>query len=140
MHTNPSDAQLTDILRNARTIAMVGASSREDKPSNRIMKQLQRAGYKVIPVNPKEAEILGERAYSSLIDIPEPVDIVDVFRRAEDAPPIADDAVKMGAKTLWLQEGIASEDAAARAGAAGLNVVMNACIGATIRRLDVRQR
>jgi predicted CoA-binding protein len=114
---------------------MVGASASPDKPSHHIMRQLQAAGYKVIPVNPRETEVLGERAYASLVDIPEPVDIVDVFRRAEDTPPIADDAVKIGAKALWLQSGISSEDAAERARKGGLQVVMNACIGATHHRL-----
>jgi hypothetical protein len=135
MHTNPSDDQLRHILTTAKTIAMVGASDNEDKPSNGIMRQLQRAGYNVIPVNPRETEVLGERSYPSLVDVPEPVDIVDVFRRGEDTPAIADDAVKIGAKTLWLQQGIENEDAAARARAGGLHVVMNACIGATHRRL-----
>jgi predicted CoA-binding protein len=135
MHMNPSDDQLRHILTTAKTIAMVGASDNEDKPSNGIMRQLQRAGYNVIPVNPRETEVLGERSYPSLVDVPEPVDIVDVFRRGEDTPAIADDAVKIGAKTLWLQQGIENEDAAARARAGGLNVVMNACIGATHRRL-----
>ena len=101
------------------------------------MRQLQKAGYRVIPVNPTETDILGERSYPSLLDVPERIDIVDVFRRAEDTPPIADDAVTIGAKALWLQTGIASEDAAARAAAGGLTVVMNACIGAMHSRLRV---
>jgi len=95
------------------------------------MQKLLHAGYHVVPVNPKETEILGQRSYPSLIDVPEPIDIVDVFRRAEDTPAIADDAVTIGAKALWLQTGIASEDAAARAKAGGLMVVMDTCIGAT---------
>ena len=93
---------------------MVGASSNPDKASHGIMQKLQRAGYNVIPVNPRETEVLGERAYASLVDIPERVDIVDVFRRAEDTPAIADEAVTIGAKALWLQTGIANEDAAAQ--------------------------
>src|SRR5207247_1269350 len=95
--------------------AMVGASSNPDKASHGIMQKLQRAGYRVIPVNPKETEILGERSYASLVDVPERIDIVDVFRRAEDTPGIADEAVTIGAKALWLQTGIVSEEAAARA-------------------------
>lgn len=134
-HTNPPDSELKDILERARTIAMVGASANAEKPSHHIMRQLQRAGYRVIPVNPRETDVLGERSYASLVDIPEPVDIVDVFRRAEDTPPIADDAVRIGAKTLWLQSGISSEDAAERARKGGLTVVMNTCIGATRARL-----
>jgi predicted CoA-binding protein len=91
----------------------------------------------VIPVNPKEPEILGERAYPSLLDVPEKIDIVDVFRRAEDTPAIADDAVKIGAKALWLQSGISNEEAARRGEAGGLQVVMDACIGATHSMLRI---
>ena len=116
---------------------MVGASSNPDKDSHGIMQKLQSVGYRVIPVNPKESEILGEQAYASLIDIPERVDIVDVFRRPEDTPAIADDAVTIGAKALWLQTGIVNEDAAARAEAGGLIVVMDQCIGATHSLLRV---
>lgn len=141
-HTNPSDAALTTLLTNAHTIAIVGASSNPEKTSHGIMQRLQKVGYKVIPVNPRETEVLGERAYPSLIDVPEKIDIVDVFRRAEDTPSIADDAVTIGAKALWLQTGIESEDAAARAEAGGLTVVMNACIGAThaMLRIPAKQR
>ena len=115
----------------------MGASSNPDKASFGIMQKLQKAGYKVIPVNPRETEILGERSYPSLIDMPERIDIVDVFRRAEDTPAIADEAVTIGAKALWLQTGITSEDAAARAKAGGLTVVMDLCIGATHSLLRV---
>src|SRR5205814_1094247 len=113
------------------------ASSNPEKASHGIMHKLQRAGYRVIPVNPRETEVLGERSYPSLLDIPEHIDIVDVFRRPEDTPAIADDAVKIGAKALWLQAGIANEDAAARAKAGGLIVVMDVCIGATHSLLQV---
>ena len=130
-HANPSDQELKELLTNATTIAIVGASSNPDKESFGIMQKLLHAGYNVVPINPKETEILGQRSYPSLIDVPEPIDIVDVFRRAEDTPAIADDAVTIGAKALWLQTGIASEDAAARAKAGGLMVVMDTCIGAT---------
>ena len=116
---------------------MVGASSNPDKTSHGIMQKLQRAGYKVIPVNPRETDVLGERAYASLSDIPVPIDIVDVFRRSEDTPPIADDAIRIGAKALWLQTGVSNEDTAARAKAAGLTVVMDTCIGATRFRLGI---
>src|SRR3977135_1004891 len=136
-HTNPSDQELTRLLTDATTIAMVGASSNPDKASYGIMQKLQKAGYRVIPVNPRETEILGERSYPSLVDVPERIDIVDVFRRAEDTPGIADEAVTIGAKALWLQTGIVSEDAAARAKAGGLTVVMDACIGATHSLLRV---
>jgi predicted CoA-binding protein len=136
-HANPSDAELKQLLTQATTIAVVGASSNPDKASHGIMQKLQHAGYRVIPVNPRETEILGERSYPSLVDVPERIDIVDVFRRAEDTPGIADEAVTVGAKALWLQTGIVSEDAAARATAGGLTVVMDACIGATHSLLRV---
>jgi uncharacterized protein len=136
-HSNPSDAALASLLTAARTIAIVGASSNPDKASHGIMQKLQHVGYKVIPVNPRETEILGERSYPSLLDVPEPIDIVDVFRRAEDTPAIADEAVTIGAKALWLQTGIVSEEAAARAEAGGLVVVMDACIGATHAMLRI---
>ena len=130
-HANPGDEELRALLTGATTIAMVGASANPDKPSHGIMRKLQHAGYRVIPVNPRETEILGERSYASLLDVPERIDIVDVFRRAEDTPAIADEAVTIGARALWLQTGIVSEEAAARAKAGGLTVVMDACIGAT---------
>jgi uncharacterized protein len=101
------------------------------------MKQLLAAGYHVIPVNPNETEVLGQRAVASLTDIKEAVDIVDVFRKSEDTPPIVADAVKIGAKTLWLQLGIANEDTASRALEAGLGIVMDTCIGATHARLQI---
>ena len=139
-HHNPSDDDLRHLLTDASTIAMVGASSKPDKASYGIMQKLQRAGYRVIPVNPHEAEILGERSYPSLLDIPERVDIVDVFRRPEDTPAIADEAVKIGAKALWLQTGIVNEDAAERAKKGGLIVVMDACIGVTHSLLRVPKK
>ena len=136
-HQNPSDQELKQLLTDANTIAMVGASSNPDKASHGIMQKLQKAGYRVIPVNPREAEVLGEKSYPSLHDVPERIDIVDVFRRSEDTPAIADEAVAVGAKALWLQTGIVNEDAAARAKAGGLIVVMDACIGATHSLLRV---
>src|SRR5438876_10392087 len=139
-HQNPSDQGLKQLLTDATVIAMVGASSNPEKASHGIMQKLQHAGYRVIPVNPREADILGERSYASLLDVPERVDIVDVFRRAEDAPAIADEAVTIGAKALWLQLGIVSEDAAARAKKGGLVVVMDACIGATHSLLRVPKK
>jgi predicted CoA-binding protein len=134
---NPTDDQLRTILTDAATVAMIGASSNPDKASYGIMRKLQAAGYRVIPVNPRETEVLGERAYRSLADIPERIDIVDVFRRAEDTLAIADEAVKAGAKVLWLQSGISSEEAAARATTGGLAVVMDACIAATHAMLRI---
>src|SRR5947199_10414084 len=130
-HANPSDQQLKQLLTDATTIAIVGASANPDKASYGIMQKLQHAGYRVIPVNPRETEVLGERAYPSLVDVPEKIDIVDVFRPSEDTPSIADEAVRIGAKALWLQTGVANEEAAARATAGGLTVVMDTCIGAS---------
>src|SRR5580765_6562676 len=139
-HTNPPADQLKALLTDATTIAMVGASSNPDKESHGIMRKLLSVGYRVIPVNPRETEVLGERAYPSLIDVPERIDIVDVFRRAEDTPSIADDAVTIGAKALWLQTSIVNEDAAAGAKAGGLMVVMDLCIGATHSLLQVPRK
>src|SRR4051812_47224947 len=101
-HVNPTDQQLLRIFQSSRTIAIVGASSKHDRPSHGIMKVLMGAGYRVIPVTPRETGVLGRKAYASLADIPEPVDIVNVFRRPEDTPDVARDAVKIGAKVLWL--------------------------------------
>ena len=139
-HQNPSDQELKQILIDATTIAMVGASSNPEKTSYGIMQKLQKAGYRVIPVNPRETEILGERSYPSLVDVPERIDIVDVFRRAEDAPGIADEAATIGAKVLWLQSGIRSEDAAERAAKGGMVAVLDACIGATHSLLRVPKK
>lgn len=140
MYENPSVDALRALLTSANTIAMVGASSNPERPSYGIMRVLQHAGFRVIPINPKEAEILGEKAYASLDAVPVPVDIVDVFRKAEDTPPIADEAVRIGAKALWLQAGISSEEAAKRATAGGLIVVMDTCIGATVVHLGISKR
>ncbi len=128
-HQNPSDEELRSLLTRARSIAVVGASSRPERPSHGVMKMLLAARYRVVPVNPNETEVLGQKAYATLEDIPGEVDIVDVFRRAEATPPIADDAVAIGAQALWLQEGISNDEAAGRAHAGGLMVVMDACIG-----------
>ncbi len=129
--------QLADILGRTRTIAMVGASPRPDRPSHGVMATLQRAGYRVIPVNPAAAgqTILGETVMAGLRDIAEPVDMVDVFRRAEETPEIARDAVEIGAKTLWLQLGIVSDEAARVATEGGLDVVMDRCTAIEIGRL-----
>src|SRR5688572_33227044 len=105
-HQNPSDDELRELLTSARTIAVVGASSKPDRPSNEIMQILLAAGFDVIPVTPNEDEVLGQRAYPSLSDVPGRIDIVDVFRRADAAPAIAREAVAVGSGTLWLQLGI----------------------------------
>lgn len=119
---------LRRILKENKTIAVVGLSANWNRPSYFAAKYLQGYGYRVIPVNPRYEEVLGERCYPSLTDIEEPVDVVDVFRRAKDVPPIVEDAIKIGAKVLWLQLGIIHEEAAQRARDAGLDVVMNRCM------------
>ena len=132
----PTDAQLAEIYRAAKTIAVVGASSDDSKAANRIPAYLQSQGYRIIPVNPGSDELFGERAVDSLADIDDTVDVVDVFRPSEETPEIAREAVAIGAKVLWLQEGIANDDAARIASDGGLTVVMDTCMGATHRRLS----
>jgi predicted CoA-binding protein len=127
--------RLRQILANNKTIAVVGLSHRPDRPSYTNSAYLQRQGYRIIPVNPNLTEALGEKAYASLKEIPEPVDIVDIFRRAEDVPPVVEDAIAIGAKVIWMQLGIVNEAAAAQARAAGVEVIMNTCLGATHRIL-----
>jgi O-acetylhomoserine (thiol)-lyase len=124
-----TDAKLRQILSTVRTIALVGASSNWNRPSYFVMKYLQGKGYRVIPVNPGLAgqDLLGERVYASLRDIPEPIDMVEVFRASEAVPPIIDDAIAIGAKVVWMQLGVRHDAAAAKAEAAGLEVVMNRC-------------
>jgi hypothetical protein len=135
--TNPEDRELRALLGDARTIAVVGLSSKPDRPSYDIAAYLQAHGYRIVPVNPKETEVLGERAYASLLDVPSdtPIDVVDVFRRAEETPEVARQAVAVGAKVLWLQEGIVNEEAYRIASEAGLDVIMGVCIRATRRRV-----
>ncbi len=122
-----SDA-VAQILRGVKTIAVVGLSSNPMRPSYGVAEYLKTAGYRIIPVNPNETEVLGEKAYARLEDIPEQVDIVDVFRRAEEVPAVAESAIRIGAKVLWMQLGIENGGAAEKARAAGLVVVENACL------------
>jgi len=119
---------VAQILRGAKTIAVVGLSSNPMRPSYGVAEYLKTAGYRIIPVNPNETEILGEKAYARLEDIPEPVEIVDVFRRAEEVPAVAASAIRIGAKVLWMQLGIENPGAAEKARSAGLVVVENACL------------
>jgi predicted CoA-binding protein len=116
------------ILKSARTIAVVGLSANPRRPSHGVARYLQRAGYRIIPVNPNVAEVLGERAYPTLSELPEPVDVVEVFRRSEFAGPIVDEAIAIRAGAVWLQDGVVDEAAAERARAAGLDVVMDDCM------------
>jgi uncharacterized protein len=134
----PSDHELRSILLAARAIAVVGLSSKPDRPSHEVASFLQEQGYRIVPVNPNETEVLDERAYPSLLDVPVeiPIEIVDVFRRAEETPPVAEQAVRRGAKVLWLQQGIVNEDARRIGEEAGLTVIMGVCIRTTIERLE----
>lgn len=116
------------ILRTAKTIAVVGLSSKSHRPSYQVACYLQSAGYRIIPVNPNEREILGERAYARLEDVAEGIDVVDVFRRSEHVPDIVESAIRVGAKAVWLQDGVVHEAAAERARVAGLLVVMDRCM------------
>ena len=134
-----SDAYLRDILTRVRTIAIVGASPRRERPSHRVMAYLQRHGYRAIPVNPNAAgsSICGETAYARLAEVPEPIDMVDVFRRSEFAGGVVDEAITAGAKVVWMQLGVRDDAAAARAEARGLKVVMNRCPAIEIPRLGL---
>jgi predicted CoA-binding protein len=129
------DQELKQIYADVKTIAVVGASGSEEKAAHAIPRYLQRNGYRVIPVNPRGGEILGEKVYEKLTDVPEAIDVVDVFRPSEETPAVAEDAVAVGAKVLWLQEGISSEEAERIASEGGLKVVMDTCMGATHHRL-----
>ncbi|MEE8347764.1 MAG: CoA-binding protein [Dehalococcoidia bacterium] len=124
-----------EVLRKYRTVAVVGISSREDRPSYRVARYLKEQGYRIIPVNPRETEVLGERCYPDLCSVPEAVEVVDVFRRARLAPRVVAEALYVGAKVVWMQEGIVHAAAARRARAAGLAVVMDRCMMAEHRKL-----
>jgi predicted CoA-binding protein len=128
-HDAYTDDYIKDVLGSVRTIAMVGASANWNRPSYFVMKYLQQKGYRIIPVNPREAgqEILGETVYAEPKDVPEKIDMVDIFRNSEAAGPITDQAIALGAKVVWMQIGVRNDDAAERAEQAGLKVVMNRC-------------
>jgi uncharacterized protein len=123
-----------EILKTHKTMAVVGLSSNPARPSFGVTEYMQSVGYKIIPVNPNEREVLGEKSYARLEDVPEKIEIVDVFRRAEDVLPVVESAIKIGAKVLWMQLGIENAEAAERARAAGLIVVEDACILVEHRR------
>jgi predicted CoA-binding protein len=139
-HLRYSPELIADILNSTKTIALVGASANTERDSNEVMQYLQQKGYRVIPVNPGLAgkKLLGETVYAKLADIPEKIDMVDVFRNSEAAGPICDEAVAIGAKYVWMQLGVTNEAGAARAEKAGIKVVMNRCPKIEIPRL-VRQ-
>jgi predicted CoA-binding protein len=130
-----NDQMMKEILLSAKTIASVGLSSNPEKESFWIVKYLQDQGYRIIPVNPTADEILGEKAYPDLESVPEKIDVVQVFRKPEDVPPVVDSAIKVGAQAVWMQEGIVHKEAAQKAREAGLQVVMDACMRVTHRRL-----
>ena len=133
MATN--DADMNEMLRAARTIAVVGLSSKRLRPSYGVAAYMQQHGYRIIPVNPSETEVLGEKAYATLSDVPEKIDIVDVFRHSDAVPEVADEAIRLGVPYLWLQQDVIHEEAAERARAAGMKVVMDRCISNEHRRL-----
>jgi predicted CoA-binding protein len=132
---NPSDATIKAVLATPQTVAVVGCSPNPERDSHRIAKLLQARGHRVIPVNPGHQAMLGETCYANLRDIPEKVDMVDIFRRSEHVAPIVDEAIAAGAKVVWMQLGVIDEQAAAKAQRAGLTVVMDRCPAIEYRRL-----
>ncbi len=137
---SPEERELRSLLGEAKVVAVVGISSKPWRPSHQVASYLQQHGYRIVPVNPNEQEVLGEQVYASLLDIPKEthVDVVDVFRRAEHTPEVARDAVAIGARVLWLQEGIVSDEAARIASDGGLEVIMGVCIMKVRERLMAR--
>ena len=128
------------ILRPPKTIAVVGLSDKPDRESHEIASYLQEQGYRIIPVNPTVSEALGEKAYPSIREVPDRIDIVQIFRRSEHVPPIVEEAIAVRALVVWMQSGIVNEEAATRAEAAGLTVVMDACLRSAHRALRVSGR
>ncbi|MBI3684603.1 MAG: CoA-binding protein [Acidobacteria bacterium] len=126
---------IVEVLRSSKTIAVVGLSGRKWRPSYGVSEYMQQQRYRIIPVNPNETEVLGEKAYARLEEVPEPVDIVSIFRRPEFVPPIVDAAIRIGAKAVWMQEGVVHEKAAQKARQAGLAVIMDRCILKEHRRM-----
>jgi len=135
-----SIVSIAELLGSSRTIAVVGLSSKKSRPSHGVSKYMQQAGYRIIPVNPQETEVLGEKAYPSLEAVPEKVDMVNIFRRPEHVPEIVEAAIRIGARSVWMQEGVVNEAAAEKARAAGLAVVMDRCILKEHRKLGLTQR
>jgi predicted CoA-binding protein len=130
-----NDTEIAELLRTAKVIAVVGLSSNPMRPSFGVSRFLQRQGFRIIPVNPNESEVLGERAYNSVKDIPDSLDIVNIFRRPARVPEVVDEALAKGAPCIWMQEGVINHDAALKAEAAGLRVVMDRCILKELARL-----
>ncbi|HEV7968517.1 MAG TPA: CoA-binding protein [Candidatus Acidoferrales bacterium] len=130
--TPADDESITKLLASAKTIAVVGLSAKPHRASYGVSETLQSSGYRIVPVNPGEEEVLGEKCYVRLEDIPEKIDIVDIFRRSEFVPELVDAAIRIGARAIWMQEGVADERAAERARRAGLFVIMDNCIAKEI--------
>ncbi len=126
-------SNIDKILETCKAVAVVGLSPRPERDSNGVAAYIQEKGYRIIPVNPSATEILGERCYPDLRSVPDPVDVVDIFRRAEEVPAIVDDAIKIGAKAVWMQKGVVSEEGASAARDAGLMVVMDECMECEVR-------
>ena len=124
-----------DVLRKYRTVAVVGLSSNPERPSHRVARYLMEQGYRIIPVNPRETEVLGERSYPDLCAVPQPIEVVDIFREAKAVPRVVAQAMYVGAKAVWMQEGIVHQAAAARARRAGIAVVMDHCMMNEHRRI-----
>ncbi|MES1981121.1 MAG: CoA-binding protein [Pseudomonadota bacterium] len=137
LHSNPSPDEIVRLLRDIRTIAVVGLSPNQARPSFGVAQALQKSGYRIVPVRPLVQQVLGERAYASLEELPFAVDLVDVFRAPQHVPAIVDSCIALGIPRLWLQDGVIHEEAAARAQAAGITVVMNRCIWRDYNRLGV---
>ncbi len=135
MYVHPSDEYLRNLLKNSKTIAVVGLSDKPDRDSYRVAKYMQEKGYKIIPVNPRVKTILGEHCYSGLRDIPEKVDIVNIFRRSELVPPIIREAIELNPEAIWLQLGIVNEEAFEIAEKAGIGFIMDKCIKVEYERL-----
>ena len=130
---------IAEILKRYKAIAVVGLSSNPMRPSYEVSEYMQRAGYRIIPVNPNETEVLGEKSYARLEDVPEKLDVVNIFRRAEEVPPVVESAIRIGAPVVWMQLGIENEEAAEKARAAGLAVVEDACILIEHRKKGARR-
>ena len=129
------DRAIAELLKTAKTIAVVGLSSNPSRPSFGVSRFLQRQGFRIIPVNPQETEVLGERSYPSIKDIPEQIDIVNIFRRPARVPEVVDEVIQKGARCVWMQEGVVSHEGARKAEAAGIPVVMDRCILKEMARL-----
>ncbi len=135
---NPTDEEIKEILTSAKNVAVVGLSDKPGRDSHRVAAYLKTRGYKIFPVNPTIEEVLGERSYPRLEDIPEPIDVVDIFRAPEHVPPIVESAIAIGAKVVWMQLGVVNEEAAEKARDAGLTVVMDRCMMQEHKRLLAR--